>query len=197
MKSQLSLFPHDGNLHNGIDECLLLIPPDTRITNSVFELKREARLVCGWKGIFSNPHVTVAKVYIKRGTERYILPLLQIIFSKHRKFTIELEDFASFEHRNSTCTIYIKIKEQQPILELAEDLKAIKRDLKKLGCRIEHLVNNPHLSLVRGLPFLNYKIAMPIYNDSVFQDSFVAEEIVLSKRWTAEYGSHQIKFPLN
>jgi len=197
MNLQLSLFAHDKGLHNDIDECLLLVSPDVRVANSVLGLKRGARSLCRGKGIVSNPHITIARIYIRRGTEHYILPFLQLICSSHQKFIVELEDFASFEHRNSSCTIYIKVKEHQPFLDLAKDLKAVRKDLKKLGCRIDCLVNNPHLSLVRGLPFSNYKAAMPIYDDNIFRDSFVAEEILLSKRWTPNYDSHRVAFPLS
>ncbi|HUC82023.1 MAG TPA: 2'-5' RNA ligase family protein [Flavisolibacter sp.] len=195
MNLQLSLFPHDRN--NEIDECLLIVSPDVKVANSVLELKKGTRFLCGEEGIISRPHITIARVYISRRAEYYILSLLQTICSRHQKFIVELEGFSSFEHPNSTCTIYIKVKEHQPFLDLAKDLKALRRDLKKLGCRIDCVVNNPHLSLIRGLPFTNYKAAMPIYGDSTFRDSFVAEEILLSKRWTPNYGSHRVAFPLS
>ena len=166
-----------------IDLCkyMLLVSPDQRIINRIDGVKKTAYRICKGKGVYTLAHITIASFYAGKHLEPLLLQVLQEICDRQLQFRIRFQGIDGFVS-NDNCTIYIRIEEHQPFLKFANDLRLLSATLKSSGYRVANRVNNPHCTIVRGLPRATYTDAMHFYKDNVFYDTCLAKNLVLMKR---------------
>lgn len=178
---------------------LLFVPPNQRVNSRVNGIKRNAYGVCNGQGIYTPPHVTVASFSAHQRLEPSLMHTLQEVCNNHQQFMVSLQGYAGFDCDDKS-SLHIKVEDHQPLLKLVRDLRILNAILKNNGCRTAGFVNNPHLTVVRGLLHSNYTRAMHFYGNKRFGDSFIANRLVLVKRRVTDRKSQlvttfQLPFP--
>jgi 2'-5' RNA ligase len=184
MRSQLVLPFSDDELYDSRWEYLLIASPGRKVTTKIREVKEDFYATHRQKiAIDTWPHITIAFFRAKQKLEGLLIEMMQKVCSRQQKFIADLKDFDGFDH----STIYIKVQDWQPFLQLAADLSPIDDFLINNGCRSAHLVDTPHLSIARRLPYSVYIKAKQEYSHRRFQDSFIVNELLLLKRRHEEH----------
>jgi len=161
---------------------LFLASPDRDLAARVMDVKEDFYFSYGHKiAVDTRPHITLAAFNATKDLEASLIALLQKICSGYSKFTALLQDFAGFE-RYDKSTIYIKVQTHQPFLELAKGLCAVNHLLQTDSCSSAYLVEHPHLTVAKWIPYLMYLEAMEDFSSRSFRDVFVVNNLLLLKK---------------
>jgi 2'-5' RNA ligase len=180
MKQQCLSFP------NNEWHYLFLASPERNLANRVMEVKEDFYYSYGHKiAIDTWPHITLAAFRSTNEAEPFLIALLQQACARYRKFSTPLQEFDGFEGFNKSA-IYIKVEAHQPFLHMAKGLCVIKGLLLSNGCSSAYLVNRPHLTVAKWIPYLMYLEAMEDYRHKRFRDSFLVNSLLLLKKQNEE-----------
>ena len=126
----------------------------------------------------TEPHITVANFLAVEGMELTICRWFQNLFSQQSGFRVELDGFGGFPSH----TIYLRIKNEMPFQQLANQLKPVADVFKNQGLPPFKLINNRHLTIARGLTEDVYTQAVGEYATKIFHESFMLDELLLLRR---------------
>ncbi len=164
--------------HNAF-EYLLIVHPDAAGRELVMAEKQAFYNRYHHKtAIKTQPHITVANFLGREEMEPTIIRWIHRITSMQQGFEVTLNNYSGFPPH----TIYLRVQDHLPFLQLALQLKAIDQYVKSCGCPAVHFSSRPHMSIARRLPEELYEKAMPEYSRQTFHLSFRVEELVLLRR---------------
>lgn len=179
MHSQLILPYTDDELYGPNWDFLLIASPSRHVADKAWEIKEDFFEEFHQKiAIDTLPHITIAAFKAKLGLQDKIIAIMRRVCCGQKKFYVYLKDFGGFEPH----TIYIQVLNHEPFLKLARELRAINERLLQNGCSRAYLVDDPHLTIARCLPFKVYFEAMEKYSYRHFEDSFIVNELRLLRR---------------
>lgn len=161
---------------------LFLASPQQNLWDRTMRVKEGFHSLYDWEiAIKTWPHITLAAFDATIKMEPGIVGLLRQACSKQHAFTAHLEDFAGYE-RFKRSTLYIKVKDKDRFLRLAESLRVINNFLWSNGYASAYLVEDPHLTIAKWLPHWLYLEAMEEYSRQHFRDTFIVNELLLLKK---------------
>lgn len=163
----------------GLHEYLLVAHPNLDVATKINAEKQHFFNQYGQKiAIKTKPHITIANFVAKEMMEETILRFMQRIFSRHAVFETALNNYSGFPPH----TIYLRVQNQQPFKQLANDLKTVGNYIHSCSCPPAKLINNPHLSIARRLPEAIYLKAIADYSQKSFYEKFTVNDLVLLRR---------------
>lgn len=112
-----------------------------------------------------------------RTTEEKIVNRLRQIAGAEKPFVIELEDYGGYPMH----AIFIRIANQQRILQLIKNLKKA-RALMKAGGEDPHFLQDPNIVLAGRIEKEKYRDAITAYEQKRFKAQFMAASFLLLKR---------------
>jgi 2'-5' RNA ligase len=160
-------------------EYLLVVHPDAASGEQVMAEKQAFYERYRHKtAVKTKPHITVASFLAREEMEPTLIRWIHRITSMQPSFPVTLNNYSGFPPH----TIYLRVQDHLPFLQLALQLKAVDQYVKGCGCPAIHFSSRPHMSIARRLPEELYEKAMPEYSRQTFHLSFRAEELVLLRR---------------
>lgn len=163
----------------GLYEYLLVAYPDAAVNKKVMAEKENFAAEYQQKiATKTKPHITIANFMAKEVMEETILRYTQRICSSHQSFEVALNNYSGFPSH----TIFLRVQNQQPFKQLAQELTAISSYVKSCACPPVKLITNPHLSIARRLPETIYMKAIIDYSQKTFHETFMVNELVLLRR---------------
>jgi hypothetical protein len=160
-------------------EYLFLASPQQKLMDRILGLKEDFSFDHNHKLASKTwPHITLANFRTKKSLEPVLVKSIRNACNNHRKFTVDLCDFDGFDH----YTIYIKVQQHQPFLELGKSLNSLNEILWNNTSSIASIVNNPHLTIAKRIPYRTYIKAIQEYREKSFRDVFILNELILFRR---------------
>lgn len=126
----------------------------------------------------TKPYITIAKFCATEQMEETIIRWMHRVISANKSFEVTIDEFGAFRPH----TIFLKIKDHQPFVQLATGLKVIDQYIQSYGCPKMQLVENAHLAIAGRLDVLTYEQAVKVYAEKTFRASFDVNELVLLRR---------------
>ncbi|NCI45381.1 2'-5' RNA ligase family protein [Sediminibacterium soli] len=128
--------------------------------------------------IKTKPHITVAGFLAFEAMEETMIRWMARVISAKQRFSVTLDGYGAFRPH----TLYLHVKDHEPFLQLAKELKVVDQYIQGYGCPEMQLVSNPHLTIARRLDAVTYAHAVETYADKTFETSFHVKELVLLRR---------------
>ncbi|MBV9989078.1 MAG: 2'-5' RNA ligase family protein [Chitinophagaceae bacterium] len=172
--------PAKGMPHlQGLYEYLLIARPDAAVYEQVMEEKRFfSSQFNAAIAVKTKPHITVANFLTVDRMEETLIRWMGRAFSYTPSFQVTLHEYGAFRPH----TIYLRIQDQQPFLQLAKALKPIDQQIRSFGFPGMKLIDNAHLTIARRLDATTYQQAVACYSEKTFHASFEVSELVLLRR---------------
>ena len=162
----------------GVWQYLLVIKPDTVVSNLLIAETHEFAERFGNTSIQSRPHIVLGSFLVPEYLEDTIIKWMHRICSVFKSFPVVLNNYNGIpEH-----SIYVRIQNPDYFRDLAGQLQVIDEFIRSNGCRPLKLTARPRLILAEGLKHDEYERAMPEYSRKLFHESFMAGELLLLKR---------------
>lgn len=127
------------------------------------------------------PHVALARFLMPEMMEEKLLYQLQVISMAEKSFLLELKDYGSYPMHS----IFIKIANQQQVLQLIKDLKQTKR-LMRSGGEDPYFLQDPTIPLAGRIDKKIYIEVIKEYAHKHFSGKFVTDAMLLLKRKSGE-----------
>ena len=159
-------------------EYLLVLDPHEELRNRIEKSRKE--LVDGYHIIQpppGRPNVSLVRFSATQMMEERIIHRLQQIAMEEKPFVVELKDFGSYPMH----AIFIRIANQQRVLELIKNLKSARLLMKAAG-EDPHFLLDPQIALAGRIPKEKYLEAMKEYLHKKFTGRFLADAFLLLKR---------------
>ncbi len=164
-------------------EYLLVAHPDATVNNLINQEKQNFYGLYGEKiPVDTRHHIAIANFLAREPMEETIIRWIARICSSKQSFDVSFNNYSGFPPH----TVYLRIQNPKPFLELAGDLKVIDNYVRSNNCPPAQLIKTPHLIFASSLPETVYHKALMDYSRKTFHETFSVEEIVLVKR-TDEY----------
>jgi hypothetical protein len=129
--------------------------------------------------------IPFAILFVKEQMEDTIARWIQNICNLQHSFMVTLNNYSSIPPH----TIYWRIQEPQPMIQLAMRMKILDGFNESNNCPPIQLINKPFLILAEGLSEVVYKTAISEYAQKTFHTSFRLERLVLiRKNWDLKGG---------
>lgn len=161
-------------------EYLLVIHPAEEIFNHLKKEKEnfssEYKVRTAEKTL---PNITVAAFSAKETMEETLLKWMGRIISSHQSFDVMINNFSGFP---SSKTVYARIQNHGPFIQLAASLKIINTYMNDNGFPNARLINYPHMTIARSLQQDVYEKAIMDYSRKTFNANFKVQELVLLRR---------------
>jgi hypothetical protein len=137
--------------------------------------------------IRTKPQIVIASFLAKEALEGTLVRWMQNICKLQTSFTVCFNNFSGFPPH----TIYLRILDPRPLIQLALGLKIIDGFVQSNDCPPIHLRTKPHLAIAENLPEHIYTEAVKEYAQKTFHASFHVKKLMLVKRsW--EGGSYEL-----
>jgi hypothetical protein len=160
---------------------LLILSPAEPVRSRLIMRKKEFYNKYGCvSAIQSAPHIMLAQFATREALEDRIIEGLEAISLAERPFKVALKNYEGYNHH----TIFIKVMEKEPILQLGIRLRAIRNLVKSAVYPSPDFVSDPRLTIARELTPAQYEKAMKEYSRRMFSDVFTANNMLLLKRRT-------------
>ncbi|PZP48361.1 MAG: hypothetical protein DI598_10005 [Pseudopedobacter saltans] len=158
----------------------LIVRPDENTCEKVMsEKKRFSELYNCPSILHSLPHISLVRFINTTENESIIRNYLHRKISTFFPFLIEMEGFDVFP----THTIYVKIKNPSPIIDIVKNIKTEARILKEHSkSSIYFVTDRPHLTLARGLEHWQYENGWRQWQHVPFSARFEVSAITLLKK---------------
>jgi 2'-5' RNA ligase len=183
-------------MRSGQVEYLLVVYPLGDLRDRLLEEQQQFsvyygldRMDSGRSGSFlatmarNKPHITLAAFRAGEEVEDTLIRWIQRICNQQKHFEVALNNYSGIPPH----TIYLRVQDPQPFLELMVQLRAIDDFVRPSGWSKPSdepfsLKNRPYLSIAGGLTERVYNKAMPDYSRKTFHGIFRVDELVLLKR---------------
>jgi 2'-5' RNA ligase len=163
----------------GLYEYLLVAHPNTAVNAKVLAEKQNFYDQYGQKtAIKTQPHITIASFVAREEMEDTIVKWIQRICSNKQSFNVMLNNYSGLPPH----TVYLRIQNQQPFKQLANELKVIDNYVRSSGCPPAQFIQNPHLTIAKRLPETLYLKALMDYSQKTFHENFMVNQLVLLRR---------------
>lgn len=160
-------------------EYLLVAHPDSAVNAKVLVEKQNFYDQYGQKvAVRTQPHITLAAFVAWEEMEDTLIKWIQRICSTKQSFNVMLNNYSGFPPH----TVYLRIQNQQPFKQLANELKVIDNYVRSSGCPPAHFIKNPHLTIAKKLPENVYFKALMDYSQKTFHENFTVNQLVLLRR---------------
>lgn len=170
-------------------EYLLVLSPHEELHNRILKVKNEfSEKYKSAIARHTKPHITLIKFVTWGMMEEKIMQRLQHISMGIKPFKVELRDYGSYP----THSIFINVTTKLPVQHLVKELKETQRLLKAVNEFKPHFIDDPHLTIARGLKPWQYESGWLEYNHRQFTGRFIADGMLLLKRPAAKPGKYQI-----
>lgn len=178
-KEQLSLFPEPKQENTSLDalyQYFLVIAPPDDIKDKVRGLKHKLHDVSELSdyNLFSVPHISLINFHTIRPVNERFIEAVQNVFVRNQAFEVELNGYDFFLHGNSSYTIYVKIKDTEPIMNLHNELSML------LGLPIRSFT--PHLTVARTISRLSFEKGYSTVTKNVFDEQFICNSVTILER---------------
>jgi 2'-5' RNA ligase len=170
---------HAEPLSRTCNEYMLVAKPHAELSAAIrHERQRFDQCYGVGLGVKSKPRVTIGKFLATEHMEPTLIAWLQRICGGELSFSIMLNNFSGCP----VHTIYLRVQNQQPLLQLAKKLQQI--DSYVAGNTGHQVQWNPapHITIAKGLPEAVYASAMAVYAKQEFTSEFVVKELLLMRR---------------
>ena len=170
---------YSNTTFNGCYEYLLVINPGKEVNEKLIAEKQ--MFYDDYKekaAIKTKPHITVASFLAKEAMENTIIRWMQRICSKHQSFVVTLNNYGGFP----PGTIYLRIQNEAPFRELAEELSVVNAYINSSSCPPMLHTPRPHVSIADNLSEETFFKALTQYAHKSFHESFLVNELLLLKR---------------
>ena len=163
----------------GLYEYLLVAHPDAAVNAKVLAEKQSFYAQYGEKvAMKTQPHITIANFIAREAMEDTVIRWIQRICNNVQSFNVTLNNYSGFPPH----TVYLRIQNQQPFKQLANELKVIDNYVRSNGCPPAHIITSPHLTIARKLPETVYLKALMDYSQKSFYENFMVNQLVLLRR---------------
>ena len=179
---------HQGWAEYGLYEYLLVVNPGAAVQDKVLAQKQEFNDEYGMLGPSGQPHgktaiktghhIIVASFLAREAMEGTLIRWIQRICDLQQPFRVTLNNYSGFPPH----TIYLRVQDPLPFMQLAHQLKAIDDLVRSSSCPPVRLIAKPHLSIARRLPEPVYTKAMFSYSQKTFHESFMVNDLRLLRR---------------
>jgi 2'-5' RNA ligase len=171
-------------------EYLLVLNPHEELRERIGQVKKEFAETYGAPGaVWSKAHLTLARFKQLDMMEERILNRLKVVAMAQYPFKVELRDFGSFPSH----TIYITVTTKEPVRDLVKQIKPWQRLLKLDKDNKPHFIDEPHLTVARGLQPWQYEKGWLEYSQKHFTGRFIADGMILLKRREGDKGYHVLR----
>jgi hypothetical protein len=120
----------------------------------------------------------IANYFAKEVMEETLIRWLENIARLKNSFTATLNNFSA----SPPGTIYLKVQEPAPFIQLANSIKMIDSFVQANDCPPVQLIKRPMITIASGLPEHLYETAVHEYDGRIFNASFIIEKLALIKR---------------
>jgi 2'-5' RNA ligase len=160
-------------------EYLLIVQPAKKVYDQVVEEKQQFYNLYKEKiAIVTKPHITVANFLATDMMEETIIRYMHRIIGALQCFDVTLNNFSGFPTSN---TIYLRVQEEAPFKQMAQQLKVVDQYIKSSGQSKAHLISKPHVTIARRLSADVFEKSLLHYAQKTFHASFTVQELVLIK----------------
>lgn len=160
-------------------EYLLLIPIDDSVSHKVKEIKHVFFTDFGCKNAPNQPHISLIDFMQYESSEFRITNCFEKFAQFVKPPNVELNGFGEFPKH----TIYINIESAEPIRMIVREMRhRFNKLLRQNVAPRPVYVDRPHLTIARGMDEKQFQNAWQNWNDVSFEDSYVANEMLLIKR---------------
>ena len=155
---------------------LLLISPPSTIKQKVKGMKITLNRTIGLsnENLHSIAHISLVSFHSSVPMSEHTLIAMQQVFSQSASFNIRINDFDSFEHANSSKTIYAKVEGEEPIRKIQGQL-----------CELFNLPLRsfvPHVSVARSIDPASADKGLRIVKNVGLKDQFLCNKITVLER---------------
>jgi 2'-5' RNA ligase len=148
---------------------VVLSPPQT-VKDSIAGIKKELNAITGItdRNLHSIAHITLTD---KLTDDTGFADTIKTLAADARPFPVTVEGWGYFDHGQSV-TIYLTIKDAQPIINLMSALKSPSK--------------SPHVSLAKKIPHNDFKKLTPYLEKMDFKAEWVCSEINVLRKLMSE-----------
>ena len=163
-----------------INEYLLVLTPPGKLYSEIRSIKCKFTIAYDAPlAAQTYPHLSLVTFPAYQKMEERILARFQQVGMSTQPFDVELNDYGMFE---SSKAIFINVANKSVVQDLVQELKST-RHLLRLNAEYGPLfINNPHITICRGLTSLQYQQASVVYSKLSFAGRFTAGSMTLLKK---------------
>ncbi len=158
---------------------LLVLQPHEDLRNRILLQKQQFHATYQTPSPGGKPHITLAQFVTWQMNEERLAHRLRVLAMGAVPFKVQVDGYGSFPAH----TIYINVSTKNQIQELVKELKSAQR-LMKSADNSPHFITEPHITLARKLQPWQYEKAWALYEHKHFAGSFIADGMLLIKRYT-------------
>ena len=172
--------PTTSNLYEeGLWEYILIAAPDETVNRKILEEKEYFDAAYEQQiARFTKAYIAIANFMAKERMEDIVLKWIQRICNLHTQFSVTLNNFSGVPPH----TIYLRVQNVQPFLQLASHLKILDGFIRSYDCPPVNLNTSPHLIIAGKIPEYIYEKAIHDYSRRSFNESFELKTLTLLKR---------------
>jgi len=169
----------EGWTVTGMREYLLVVYPDEAVQDRILAEKERFCNKYGMEEVAKMvSYIKVTSFSAMEVMEATLLRWIQRICSRFNGFNVLLNNYSGFP----THSIYLRVQNQQPFLQLTQQLKVIHEYVNASAWPGTRQGQRPHLTIAGQLNESLYQLAMPAYSRKTFKASFPVNELVLLAR---------------
>lgn len=150
---------------------LVVISPPDEVINEIKIIKQQLNSISDISNsnLFSIPHITLTD---HRTDDIYLPETIEKFIEGEKSFPIQVQGWGIFQHGKDRVTIYLKILNPEPILNLIKKVKS--------------KLNLPHLTLAKDISNSTYEKLIPYLNELKFSRSWNCDKVTILKKLMAE-----------
>lgn len=149
---------------------LVVLSPPQPVKDAVAKIKRELHAIAGIgeRNLHSIAHITLFdKLTDDDDLANYVAELI----AGTKPFTIKIHGWGFFDHGHSV-TVFLKIENPEPVIELAEALKSAAR--------------SPHISLAKKIPHETFEKLVPYLDSMNYTAEWQCNEVNVLRKLMSE-----------
>lgn len=145
---------------------LVVLSPPYEIRNSIISINQELDALgdIGDKNRHSIPHITLTD---KLTDDKYLPDTIRELLAGNKPFLIKISGWGYFDHQHSV-TVYLKIENPEPIVELMAALKSPSR--------------TPHISLAKRISYAKFDAMRPYLEKLDYSARWLCTEVTVLRK---------------
>ncbi len=166
----------------GDNECeyLLVINPSKSVGNEMRRIKKYfAEKYHYVKAEKTQPHITLAVFRTDESKEKYLTEAIEEVCRYSYPFEVKLSNYNFIPSHN----IHVDVRNPSAIMDVVKGLRSLKEKSELLGTRY-FFCQHPHITIAGGLQEETFLKAKKDFESRTYQNSFIADSVVLLRRKT-------------
>ncbi len=178
-KAQLSLFeietPSEPKKESKF-QYLIVVSPSEEIKQKVLEMKQKLNglVPINAYNLRSTPHISITGFSMSERLDNNYWDKFQLLFSKVPRFAVSFNGFENFMHGQISNTLYIKIEDPKPFVELHKKITEL--------FRFNERNYEPHLTVARTLPRESLQKVKTFIEENEFKAKFKCTNLTILER---------------